>query len=112
MTPNEAVRRAGGKQADLWRLFFNAAIANRIPQPPLSKQAVQQWVRRGHMPAARELQLMRLRPRWFRRSNGQGKVSEAKAVSRKKKAGPAVQPGRGAGQAGPAQRTNGRRSAL
>jgi hypothetical protein len=70
MKPSKAVTLAGGKQADLQRIFEKGRC-------PVTKQAVQQWVRRGILPPRRELQLRRIRPHWFE-ANGMGKPIKIK----------------------------------
>ena len=52
MTANEAIEKAGGV----------TALANLLG---VERQAVQQYRKRG-LPGKRELQLMKLRPEWFK----------------------------------------------
>src|SRR6266446_9015744 len=103
MRASVAIRLAGGSAAALRRIFLVAGIR-------LSRQAVQQWVCRPHLPQLRELQLRNIRREWFiRGSNGQ-KSSKAKAVSLRKAA--AIKPRRGPRTAGQAQRTDRRGAAV
>jgi hypothetical protein len=69
MTPNKAIRLAGGQQNDLLQIFLRGRF-------PLSKQSVSLWAKTGKMPAVRVWQLRSLRPQWFNGENMAGKIKQ------------------------------------
>ena len=61
MKTAHAIKLAGGTQAALGRVF----------NPPITRQAVQDWGE--NVPALRVYQLRELRPAWFRSTSKKGK---------------------------------------
>ena len=78
----EAITLAGGRQADLVRVFCEAGYG-------ISKQAVSLWVTNDRMPDAWRWRLAGIKPKWFRRS----KVAKVKNFPKPKKSTEAGVPG-------------------
>jgi len=57
----DAISFAGGRPYHLRDLFIEHG-------EPISKQAINRWVRTGEIPARRILQLQKFKPQWFKRS--------------------------------------------